>query len=110
MSGSVYIGVNEEAESTEEYPEILMNISAGDEVVFRYVKSEQEWKEIEILYSGAGKIQVYMNEKIVGTINCDKVQGVNIAKSSIKCSSGQYELKLRFESAEQIKIYQVIVW
>ena len=109
MSGSVYIGVNEDAESTEEYPEVLMNISAGDEVMFRYVKSEQEWKEIEILYSGAGKIQVYMNEKIVGTINCDKVQGVNIAKSSIKCSSGQYELKLRFESAEQIKIYQVIV-
>ena len=109
MSGSVYIGVNEDAESVEEYPEVLMNISAGDEVMFRYVKSEQEWKEIEILYSGAGKIQVYMNEKIVGTINCDKVQGVNVAKSSIKCSSGQYELKLRFESAEQIKIYQVIV-
>lgn len=109
MSGSVYIGVNEDAESVEEYPEVLMNISAGDEVMFRYVKSEQEWKEIEILYSGAGKIQVYMNEKIVGTINCDKVQGVNVAKASIKCSSGQYELKLRFESAEQIKIYQVIV-
>ena len=109
MSGSVYIGVNEEVESAEEYPEVLMNISAGDEVMFRYVKSEQEWKEIEILYSGTGKIQVYMNEKIVGTINCDKVQGVNVAKSSIKCSSGQYELKLRFESAEQIKIYQVIV-
>mgnify|MGYP004594852157 FL=1 len=109
MSGSVYIGVNEDAESAEEYPEVLMNISAGDEVMFRYVKSEQEWKEIEILYSGTGKIQVYMNEKIVGTINCDKVQGVNVTKSSIKCSSGQYELKLRFESAEQIKIYQVIV-
>lgn len=109
MSGSVYIGVNEDVDSVEEYPEVLMNISAGDEVMFRYVKSEQEWKEIEILYSGAGKIQVYMNEKIVGTINCDKVQGVNVAKSSIKCSSGQYELKLRFESAEQIKIYQVIV-
>ena len=109
MSGSVYIGVNEDAGSAEEYPEVLMNISVGDEVMFRYVKSEQEWKEIEILYSGAGKIQVYMNEKIVGTINCDKVQGVNVAKSSIKCSSGQYELKLRFESAEQIKIYQVIV-
>ena len=109
ISGSVYIGVNEDVDSVEEYPEVLMNISAGDEVMFRYVKSEQEWKEIEILYSGAGKIQVYMNEKIVGTINCDKVQGVNVAKSSIKCSSGQYELKLRFESAEQIKIYQVIV-
>ena len=103
MSGSVYIGVNEDVESAEEYPEVLMNISAGDEVMFRYVKSEQEWKEIEILYSGAGKIQVYMNEKIVGTINCDKVQGVNVAKSSIKCSSGHFEL------AGQIKIYQVIV-
>lgn len=109
MSGSVYIGVNEDAGSAEEYPEVLMNISVGDEVMFRYVKSEQEWKEIEILYSGAGKIQVYMKEKIVGTINCDKVQGVNVAKTSIKCSSGQYELKLRFELAEQIKIYQVIV-
>lgn len=109
MLGSVYIGVNEDAESAEEYPEVLMNISAGDEVMFRYVKSEKEWKEIEILYSGTGKIQVYMNEKIVVTINCDKVQGVNVAKSSIKCSSGQYELKLRFESAEQIKVYQVIV-
>lgn len=109
MSGSVYIGVNEDAKSVEEYPEVLMNISAGDKVMFRYVKSEQEWKEIEILYSGTGKIQVYMNEKIVGTINCDKVQGINVAKSSIKCSSGQYELKLRFESTEQIKIYQVIV-
>ena len=109
MSGSVYIGVNEDAGSAEEYPEVLMNISVGDEVMFRYVKSEQEWKAIEILYSGAGKIQVYMNEKIVGTINCDKIQGVNVAKSSIKCSSGQYELKLRFGSTEQIKIYQVIV-
>lgn len=109
MSGSVYIGLNEDSETQEKYSEVLMNISAGDEAYFRYVKSAEEWKEIEVLYSGKGKIQVWMNDQMVGSIECEETENVAIAKATVSCAAGQYELKLRFEEAEEMKIYQVVM-
>ena len=45
LKGTVYIGVNN---ACRENSERLMNISDGDEAVFRYVKSEEAWKEINV--------------------------------------------------------------
>lgn len=107
MSGSVYIGCNKDGKTKETYPEVLMNIAAGDEAYFRYVKSTEEWKEIEVLYSGQGKIQVWMNDQKVGSIDCVPSENTVSAKAPVKCAAGQYELKLCFEETEQMVIYQV---
>lgn len=105
MSGSVYIGVNEDVESVEEYPEVLMNISAGDEVMFRYVKSEQEWKEISLKYRGSGKVKVKMNETCAGEITlADNKDVTNTTNQEICMEAGEYELELEIVEADKLEI------
>lgn len=110
MSGSVYIGVNEDAESTEEYPEVLMNISAGDEVMFRYVKSEQEWKEISLRYRGSGKVKVKMNETCAGEITlADNKDVTNTTNQEICMEAGEYELELEIVEADKLEIIEIML-
>ena len=110
MSGSVYIGVNEDAESAEEYPEVLMNISAGDEVVFRYVKSEQEWKEISLKYRGSGKVKVKMNGICAGEITlADNKDVINTTNQEICMEAGEYELELEIVEADKLEIIEVML-
>lgn len=110
MSGSVYIGVNEDAESAEEYPEVLMNISAGDEVMFRYVKSEQEWKEISLKYRGSGKVKVKMNETCAGEITlADNKDVINTTNKEICMEAGEYELELEIAEADKLEIIEIML-
>ncbi len=110
MSGSVYIGVNEDAESAEKYPEVLMNISAGDEVVFRYVKSEQEWKEISLKYRGSGKVKVKMNGTCAGEITlADNKDVINTTNQEICMEAGEYELELEIVEADKLEIIEVML-
>ena len=110
MSGSVYIGVNEDAESTEEYPEVLMNISVGDEVMFRYVKSEQEWKEIFLKYRGSGKVKVKMDGTCAGEITLtDNKDVTNITNQEICMEAGEYELELEIVEADKLEIIEIML-
>ena len=110
MSGSVYIGVNEDAESTKEYPEVLMNISAADKVIFRYVKSEQAWKEISLKYRGSGKVKVKMNGTCAGEITlADNKDVINTTCQEICMEAGEYELELEIAEADKLEIIEIML-
>lgn len=65
LRGNIYIGANED---NPLYPEKLMNIHDGDSAVFRYVKSEYAWRELEVKYRGSGVVRVFMDGKEAGTV------------------------------------------
>ncbi len=60
VHGSVYIDVD------QQYGEKLTHISEGDEAVFRYVKSDLAYKEVEFQASGSGVIEILMKSDICG--------------------------------------------
>ena len=57
LKGTAYIGID------ETYGEKLMNISPGDEAVFRYVQSDTDFSSIELICAGSGRVQIVMNVK-----------------------------------------------
>jgi len=106
LSGTVYIGLNEDAATREQYPEELMNISAGDEMIFRYVKSETGYHRLGIRAAGSGRVTVLLNDTEVGEVSVEN--GVQTA-DVICAKPGEYELKLRVEAAEELKILEVVL-
>ena len=104
LSGTCFIGLS------DVYEESLQNISAGDAAVFRYVKNGSDWSGIELMYSGSGTVQVYMNDQPVGTVCCQAGTGETVAsRGSITCPAGEYELRLVFEETENLELYKVIL-
>ena len=110
MSGSVYIGVNEDTGSAENYHEVLTNISAGDKILFRYVKSEQEWKEVCLKYRGSGKVKVKMNGICAGEITlAGNEEVINTEHQMISMEAGEYELELEIVEADKLEIMEIIL-
>jgi len=104
VSGSVYIGAD------ELYEEKLMNISAGDTAVFRYVQSETAWNEISITASGSGKILVIMNDQYAGSLKAEGQPGtVHTVSGGIQMPAGKYELKLTFEESDKLEIMEIVL-
>lgn len=102
VRGSVYIGVDEAC------GEKLMNISDGDEAVFRYVKSEEDWKKIGISCKGSGKIHVYMNGEKAGEIVAEGKEGrILTVKGELQMAAGEYELMLKFEKPQELEIMEI---
>lgn len=91
--------------------ESLQNIAAGDEAVFRYVESETDWSRVELTYTGSGTVQIYMDEELVGTIECPADPDSTAAYSfgSIHCPSGKYTLKLKFEKAQGLTLQKIVL-
>ncbi len=104
LSGTVFIGINEDAETKEQYPEKLMNISVGDEMIFRYVKSEAGYYRLGIRAIGSGRLTILLNDTESGEVIIEN--GVQIA-DVICAPAGEYELKLRVEKAESLEILEV---
>lgn len=100
VTGACYIGLG------GAYTEQLMNISAGDTGVFRYVKSNVGYKEIEIEAAGSGKVEVLLNGEIAGTVTVKS--GVQQSRA-ISAPAGEYELTLRFTEAEGIEVRKIIL-
>ncbi len=97
LSGSIYIG----AENAQEYTEKLTNISAGDEAVFRYVKSEAPFTKVEITAAGSGKIEILMNGNEAGAVEIADGRQIN---EDIFAEAGEYELRLRVAKADGLEI------
>lgn len=104
LSGSAYIGVD------GKYVEKLMNISACDTAVFRYVQSDKAWSGILLTASGSGKVQVLMNDQNAG---CIKIEGhagvVHTVSGKIRMPAGKYELKLIFEESDSLEIMEIVL-
>lgn len=100
VSGGCYIGLG------GAYEEQLMNISAGSGAVFRYVRSEQPYTEIEIEATGSGEIEVLLGGSHAGTIEISE----DIQQSrAIQAPAGEQELELRFRQADKLTIQKLIL-
>lgn len=110
LKGTVYIGVNEDEQTKEMYPEKLKNISDGDEIIFRYVESEEEWNSVLIKCYGKGKITVLMNGKKAGEFFADaRSQELKTVKADIKMSAGIYEVTLVCEKCDELEIMEMVL-
>ena len=98
LKGSCYLDVD------EIYGEKLMNISPGDEAVFRYVKNGDCWKGIEMIGSGNGSIEVYFNDVYAGTVTVEEGKGES---DSLFAEAGEHELVLKFKEAVGLEIGEI---
>lgn len=98
MSGNVYIGTD------PIYKEKLTHISAGDEAVFRYIKSEGDYRAADLTAKGSGIVEILMNVKSAGQIEIR--EGKQISRN-IAMKAGEYELCLRFLTAEELEIMEI---
>lgn len=104
VKGTVYIGLD------DTYGEKLMNISEGDEAVFRYVKSDADWSSIELTCAGSGRVQVLMNGEVCGTVNVLGETGrIRKVLGEISISAGEYELALKFQQPDDLEIMEVVL-
>lgn len=104
LKGTVYIGpyIQEDGE----YSEKLMNISNGDEAVFRYIKSEHGFRNIKIYADGCGDIEVLADDKRAGIIRItDGVQ----QNADIEIEKGTHEFTLKFAETEGLEIYKIVL-
>ncbi len=104
LSGSVFIGLNEDAATKDKYPEQLMHISAGDEMIFRYVKSESGYRKLSLKAKGSGTVTVLLNGEEAGTVTVK--DGVQTA-DEVSAPAGEYELILRAEEADGLEIMEL---
>ena len=112
LRGSVYIDVN------DTYGEALTHICAGDEAIFRYVKSDRAWTLIDIKGAGNGKIDVVMKARDTGSAQTPDAPWESIAGTvyvtdgecrdgRITMPAGEYEVVLRFSAAEGLEIGEI---
>lgn len=94
------------------YGEKLTQISDGDEVVFRYIKSRQGFTGMELFYRGSGVVEVYFDQMLVIAV---PVQGKAEHERSVSVEfpaefaarTGTYELKLKFLRAEGLEVLKL---
>ncbi|MCC8066065.1 MAG: family 43 glycosylhydrolase [Clostridiales bacterium] len=106
LSGKVYIGVNTDEATTKQYPEKLTNIQAGDEIIFRYVRSRDGYHRMLVKASGSGRLTILLNGMAAGEIRVEN--GIQM-KDQICAEAGEYELKLCVEEAESLEILEVVL-
>ena len=100
LKGSIYIAPEENGE------ESLMNISDGDEAVFRYVESTDPYKEIMIEAQGSGTVEIFMDEDPAGKIRIkDGVQ----EDTQIDHRQGKHELTLKFMQPEKLEVKKIVL-
>lgn len=90
------------------YEEKLTGISSGDESIFRYVKSDAPWTELEIVCCGSGEMTVLMNQKEAGK---GEIRGdakkVKTHIFPLQAAAGEYELSLRFEKTDDLELLAI---
>ncbi len=80
---------------------IFYHRSSRNSKIFRYVKSVQDFQSLRIKAEGSGCMEIWMNNKKAGEIEVENGQQKN---SSISMKAGEYELKLRFVTADNLEV------
>lgn len=110
MKGKVFIGINQHESSKEAYPELLTNLSEGDQMIFRYVKNEKTWETVQLNYHGSGKVRVKLNGITVAEVSAlEKEEDVRVTLQQMPVEAGEYELELEVMESEQLEILGVIL-
>lgn len=112
LKGTVYIGLNEEEETKEKYPEKLMCISQGDEIIFRYVRSKTAWQGVKMVCRGSGVVEILMNGKTAGSVKVTEGDSRNNgnAVGTLQMPAGEYELTLRVIEADRLEIMEILLY
>lgn len=104
LKGVAYIGPD------EIFGEKLMNLSPGDEAVFRYVKNERDWTKTIITCAGSGTIQVLLNGTAAGTAEVTGEPGkIQTFSAEIAASAGESELILRVKESDGLEIMEIVL-
>lgn len=104
LKGTAYIGPD------ETFGEKLMNLSPGDEAVFRYVKNERDWTKTIITCAGSGTIQVLLNGTAAGTAEITGEPGkIQTVSAEIAASAGKSELILRVKESDGLEIMEIVL-
>lgn len=85
--------------------DVLTGIFAGDEAVFRYVKSDTGFTDVQVEAAGSGTIQIYFGDFMAGRI---RLEDGKQAETYMNADSGIYEADLRFTSADGLEIRKII--
>ena len=112
LHGKVYIGVEEQLKDSAGncYEEKLTNLHAEDEIYFRYVESAKDWTKVRLITAGSGKVTVWMNGKIAGSITVEgKTRITKLTEAEIGMPAGRYEVVLKVDAAEGLEIFEVTV-
>lgn len=106
LSGTCYIDVNHAPDTKDDYPEKIVNISEGDEIIFRYIKSCSDIHKCMINGYGSATIGVFLENTAGETLDTGTVEIVNGAQVSdtIGAAAGKYEVKLRILQAEDFEL------
>ena len=100
------------SDSSAGCPEVLTNISDGDEAVFRYVRNEVPWTKARITCNGRGRISVSIGGIISGTLeaNGPDIGTPYTVQTDISAPEGVSELSLTFDGTEALEIIEVILF
>ncbi len=106
LRGKCYIDVNMDMETKDDYPEKIVNISDGDMIIFRYIKSSSEIKRFQMIGKGDAEISVLlenMSGKVfeAGTI---QIRNGEQTAGNIYAAAGEYEVKLKVVCAEKFEL------
>lgn len=102
LKGNICIDVD------AQYGEKLTDISAGDMAVFRYVRSETDWKEICLTCRGSGKVVVWMNGRKAGELDiAGQEDGISTVQGSLQMPAGEYELTLEIAQANGLELMEI---
>lgn len=128
LKGTVYIGVDDmddgrqngilpgteavsDAGTGSIYPEKLARISPGDEIIFRYVKKDGPWSEIQCTCAGSGRLQVLLGDVSAGTVAVTGEPGeIRTVSAEISAPAGECELRLKAEEADGLEIMEVVLY
>lgn len=118
LPGAAGCGSEKQSLGEKQIPaEKLTNISDGDEMTFRYVKSDKDWTGIRLTCAGSGVVEVLMNGKSAGTVEiagspkqmdtteCENILNqISSTEESIAMPAGEYELVLRAGKSDGLEI------
>ena len=85
------------------HDEQLQNIAPGDTTLFRYVKSETAYTAAVLEGEGSGKVELYLNGCLAGTVFVADGYG----RAAITAPAGEYELELRFVEADHLALRKI---
>mgnify|MGYP003575404765 CR=1 FL=1 len=100
LSGSIYIAPIGDGN------EVLTGISDGDEAIYRYVEWDKTVNEITIEATGNGEIKIFLDDQKEASGSITLEEG-NIVASSFEGAAGRYEIKLHFNSVNNLEIHNL---
>lgn len=116
VKGSGFIGIGTETERAQGYEEKLTNLSAGDEITFRYVKSDTPWKKAKLICAGTGDVEILIQERKIdsarmfaGIVHGDIREGIYAANGELQMPEGEYEVVLRIRESRGLEIFKVVL-